>query len=86
MGEAGPLDVLKRRPNIGSRVNREVHARFWERLGVRFPRATRHCSSGSRARSTISGVPWIGTASCSTSSFSHDGECPIFCVSEPPGH
>ncbi len=27
--------------NIGSRVNREVHARFWERLGVRFPRATR---------------------------------------------
>src|SRR5215472_15635157 len=26
------------RPNIGSRVNREVHARFWERPGVRFPR------------------------------------------------
>ncbi len=22
-------------------MNREVHARFWERLGVRFPRATR---------------------------------------------
>jgi RNA-directed DNA polymerase len=31
-----------KRPNIGSRVNREVHARFWERLGVRFLRATRH--------------------------------------------
>ena len=23
-------------------MNREVHVRFWERLGVRFPRATRH--------------------------------------------
>jgi hypothetical protein len=30
-----------KRPNIGSRVNREVHARFWERPGVRFLRATR---------------------------------------------
>ena len=29
------------RPNIGSRVNREVHARFWERAEVRFLRATR---------------------------------------------
>ena len=29
------------RPNIGSRVNREVHARFWERLGVKLLRATR---------------------------------------------
>jgi hypothetical protein len=30
------------RPDIGSRVNREVHARFWERLGVQVPWATRH--------------------------------------------
>src|SRR5262249_41554913 len=30
-----------KRPNIGSRVNREVHARFWERPAVRFLRATR---------------------------------------------
>src|ERR1035437_2343603 len=29
------------RLNIGSRVNREVHARIWERPGVRFLRATR---------------------------------------------
>jgi hypothetical protein len=29
------------RQNIGSRVNREVHARFWERLGVKLVRATR---------------------------------------------
>jgi hypothetical protein len=29
------------RQNIGSRVNREVHARFWERLGVKLLRATR---------------------------------------------
>jgi hypothetical protein len=28
-------------PNIGSRVIREGHARFWERLGVKFLRATR---------------------------------------------
>ena len=23
-------------------MSREVHVRFWERLGVKFPRATRH--------------------------------------------
>ena len=28
-------------PNIGSRVSREVHARFWERAEVKFLRATR---------------------------------------------
>ena len=30
-----------KRPSIGSRVNREVHARIWERPRVRFLRATR---------------------------------------------
>ena len=40
----GKADRHLRRPNIGSRVNREVHARFWERLGVKFPRATRRVS------------------------------------------
>src|SRR5947207_5135571 len=30
------------RPNIGSRMNREVHVRFWERAEVKFLRATRH--------------------------------------------
>ncbi len=39
--EARPLDVCAGGLNIGSRVKREFHARFWERLGVRFPRATR---------------------------------------------
>src|SRR5262249_3267104 len=29
------------RPNIGSRVTREGHARFWERTGLKLPRATR---------------------------------------------
>jgi hypothetical protein len=37
------------RSNIGSRVNREGHARFWERPEVKFLRATRQlqrsCSS-----------------------------------------
>jgi len=32
-------------PNIGSRVNREVHARFWERPEVKFLRATRPIAS-----------------------------------------
>ena len=41
-----PVDEVKpaarfQRSNIGSRVNREVHARFWERLEVKFLRATR---------------------------------------------
>ena len=30
-----------KRPNIGSRVSREVHARFWEHAEVRFLRVTR---------------------------------------------
>ena len=29
------------RPNTGSRMSREAHVRFWERAGVRLPRATR---------------------------------------------
>ena len=33
------------RPNIGSRVNQEVHAQFWERPGVKLFRATRHKQS-----------------------------------------
>ena len=50
MDEAKPF---KQRPNIGSRVTREGHARFWERPEVKFLRATRrfetlpgcrHCS------------------------------------------
>ena len=38
VGEAKPF---KQRPNIGSRVTREGHARFWERPEVKFLRATR---------------------------------------------
>jgi hypothetical protein len=34
--------MLWQRLNIGSRVNREVHARFWERAEAKFLRATRH--------------------------------------------
>src|SRR5262249_47845259 len=40
-----PVDEAKpfrQRPNIGSRVTREGHARFWERPEVKFLRATRH--------------------------------------------
>src|SRR5207253_2549604 len=49
-----PLATMSwQRPNIGSRVNREVHARFWERLGVKLLRATRQLPS-SRNPSRIS--------------------------------
>src|SRR4029077_2309316 len=34
-------DMPWQRPNIGSRMKREVHVRFWERLRVKLPRATR---------------------------------------------
>ena len=40
------------RLNIGSRMSREAHVRFWERVGVRFPCATRpicHCSNEEQA-------------------------------------
>ena len=40
------------RLNIGSRMSREAHVRFWERVGVRFPCATRpicHCGSEEQA-------------------------------------
>ena len=34
--KAKPFDIPQcRRPNIGSRVNREVHARFWEHAEVK---------------------------------------------------
>jgi hypothetical protein len=53
--EAKPFkDVMSwQRPNIGSRVTREGHARFWERPEVKFLRATRHfrlCRPGSPHR------------------------------------
>ena len=37
------------RPNIGSRVTREGHARFWERPGVKFLRATRQSRRSSHS-------------------------------------
>jgi hypothetical protein len=50
-----PLATMSwQRPNIGSRVNREVHARFWERLGVKLLRATRQLPT-SRTLSRTSG-------------------------------
>src|SRR5436305_2423560 len=41
-GSVRPLAAgLWQRPNTGSRMSREVHVRFWERVGVKLPRATR---------------------------------------------
>src|SRR5436305_12956499 len=43
-----------KRPNIGSRVNREVHARFWERAEVKFLRATRQTRQIDRPMTLVS--------------------------------
>src|SRR5215510_9910333 len=43
------------RPNIGSRMNREVHVRFWERAEVKFLRATRQLPVGSSAANSVGG-------------------------------
>ena len=41
------------RPNIGSRMNREVHVRVWERAEVKFLRATRRVSRGSPVQTAM---------------------------------
>jgi hypothetical protein len=48
----------RRQPSRGgtSRMNREVHVRFCERLGVKFPGPTRHLLP-SRANSPASASP-----------------------------
>src|SRR5262245_66629218 len=47
------------RPNIGSRVTREGHARFWERPEVEFLRATRRFSTTIRQPSRSESSPAI---------------------------
>src|SRR5262245_1500702 len=44
------------RPNIGSRVTREGHARFWERPVVKFLRATRQCKDALHPASPLTHV------------------------------
>src|SRR6478672_2038321 len=53
--EAKPFkDVMSwQRPNIGSRVTREGHARFWERPEVKFLRATRQVNLGPLGRHSV---------------------------------
>src|SRR5580700_9218712 len=58
---AGPICSLAAsvwpRPNTGSRMSREVHVRFWERAGVRFPRATRlHVVLGHVVADVVAGL------------------------------
>src|SRR4029077_2802920 len=43
---------IETRPNIGSRMNREVHVRIWERPEVRVLRATR------QAATSLTTQPW----------------------------
>ena len=54
MDEAKPF---KQRPDIGSRVTREGHARFWERPEVKFLRATRQTERDRPRRSTAGQPP-----------------------------
>jgi hypothetical protein len=50
------------RPNIGSRMNRKVHVRFWERPEVKFLRATRQNPQTLRIRLPFPRYwRWIGT-------------------------
>jgi hypothetical protein len=52
------------RPNIGSRVTREGHARFWERPRVKLPRATRQIYTDfQRARKRGDGRNWPNATS-----------------------
>ena len=44
-----PTGPRRQRLDDRSRMNREVHVRFWEGVGVRFPRATRLHSEGAPA-------------------------------------
>src|SRR6266404_9911621 len=49
-----PLAALPwKRPNIGSRMNREVHVRIWERPEVRVLRATRHFETKKPCRARV---------------------------------
>ncbi len=53
-----PLATMSwQRPNIGSRVNREVHARFWERLGVKLLRATRQTETNDHVSDMSAPLP-----------------------------
>ncbi len=57
-GSVCPLAAsASRRPNIGSRMSREAHVRFWERVGVGFPRATRLPLNRQAERYAREGVP-----------------------------
>src|SRR2546429_8797312 len=49
------------RPNIGSRVTREGHARFWERPAVRLLRATRQSRRFRDVRVTSAYAPRAAT-------------------------
>src|ERR1035437_2614071 len=54
-----PLATMPRqRPNIGSRMNREVHVRFWERPRVKVPRATRQTRKSGDAITTSALPRW----------------------------
>jgi hypothetical protein len=51
------------RPNIGSRMNREVHVRFWERAEVKFLRATRQLHALPRRSIAVCFTPVSGIVS-----------------------
>jgi hypothetical protein len=78
--EAKPFkDVMSwQRPNIGSRVTREGHARFWERPEVKFLRATRQTSpfrnEGGKVRNRRRPAATRAIIECG--GLPHRGHCP----------
>jgi len=53
----------------GSRVTRECHARFWERLGVRIPRATRQTRACNRRDRRVCWTTHSCRSCCSAETF-----------------
>ncbi len=45
-------------------MSREAHVRFWERVGVKFPRATRFCRAKHEARSAMANGVGISGRGC----------------------
>ena len=88
VGEAKPF---KQRPNIGSRVTREGHARFWERPEVKFLPATRQTEKVRHRRrdgrvTSNNGNVWRQAGTAVPCQLPTSGEPPLTPESKPRDH